>query len=186
MSLVKLNVFHWHITDSQSFPVQIPGFEDVANAGAYLPSLIYSAQDVADIISYAGERGIDVMLEIDTPGHTTAIGAAHPDFIACFDAVPWSPFANEPPAGQLRITESAVVNFTTSLFEAVAGMVKSQYVSTGGDEINQACYDNDTVTQQGLITAGQTFEEVLSSFVVANHKVLESAGKTPTVWEGEF
>lgn len=185
MSWVKLNQFHWHIVDSQSFPLQIPGFEELSAAGAYDNSSIYSPSDVSDVISYAAERGIDVLLEIDTPGHTSAIGESHPELIACKDATPWATYANEPPAGQLRITDDTVVNFTSSLFEALAGMVQSPYVSTGGDEVNAQCYTDDEQTQQALNSTGETFEQALSSFVGATHQVLADAGKIPVVWEGQ-
>lgn len=185
MSWVKLNEFHWHITDSQYFPLQLPGFESLASSSAYSPSSIYSAHDVAAIIAYAGARGIDVLLEIDTPGHTTSIGAAFPEFVACMDASPWATYANEPPAGQLRLTQGAVLNFTTSLFEALLDVVEGPYVSTGGDEVNLPCYEDDSVTQEALNASGQTFGEALNAFVGATHQVLANAGKTPAVWEGK-
>ena len=184
MSWVKLNQFHWHIVDSQSFPLQIPGFEELSASGAYDSSSVYSPSDVSDIISYAAARGIDVMLEIDTPGHTSAIGNSHPELIACKGATPWATYAAEPPAGQLRITDNSVVNFTTSLFSAVADMVQSPYVSTGGDEVNAQCYTDDEQTQQALNSSGQTIDQVLNSFVGETHKTLAGAGKTPVVWEG--
>ena len=126
------------------------------------------------------------MIEIDTPGHTSAIGESHPELIACKDATPWGNYAAEPPAGQLRIADSAAVNFTASMFEAVASMVQGSYVSTGGDEVNSQCYDDDTETQQALNSTGETITQALNSFVTATHQVLEDAGKTPVVWEGWF
>ena len=54
MSWVKLNQFHWHVVDSQSFPLQIPGFTDLAAKGAYSSSQVYTPNDVQDIIAYAG------------------------------------------------------------------------------------------------------------------------------------
>jgi hypothetical protein len=51
---LKINQFHWHATDSQSFPLEIPGFSEVAQKGAYSSSSIYSPEDIADIVSYAG------------------------------------------------------------------------------------------------------------------------------------
>ena len=50
----QLNQFHWHVVDSQSFPLQIPGFTDLAANGAYSPSQVYTPSDVKDIIAYAG------------------------------------------------------------------------------------------------------------------------------------
>ncbi|KAF5343330.1 hypothetical protein D9758_014191 [Tetrapyrgos nigripes] len=53
MSWVKINTFHWHIVDSQSFPLQLPEFPELAANGAYSPAMVYSAEDVKDIVSYA-------------------------------------------------------------------------------------------------------------------------------------
>ena len=53
-----MNQFHWHIVDSQSFPLQIPGFTDLSAKGAYSSSQVYSTKDVHDIVSYAGEVGL--------------------------------------------------------------------------------------------------------------------------------
>jgi hypothetical protein len=49
----KINTFHWHIVDSQSFPLVVPGFETLSNKGAYSADMIYSPKDVSDIVSYA-------------------------------------------------------------------------------------------------------------------------------------
>ena len=51
---MQINQFHWHIVDSQSFPLELPGFTDIAQKAAYSSSSVYSASDVADIVSYAG------------------------------------------------------------------------------------------------------------------------------------
>lgn len=137
MSLVKLNVFHWHITDSNSWPLHLLSHPDLSRA-AYSPEEIYSEDDVQEIIQYAGERGIDVVLEIDTPGHTATIALTHPDYIACFEG-DWANLAHQPPSGQLRFANESVTEWTAGLFESVAGLVESRYVGTGGDEVNEKC-----------------------------------------------
>jgi hexosaminidase len=90
----------------------------------------------------------------------------------------------EPPAGQLRFTNTATVNFTTDLLAAVARMFPSKYFSTGGDELNEACYAADTQTQQELNATGKTLEQALSEFTVSTHQALLKQKKTPVVWEG--
>ncbi|KAL5522576.1 hypothetical protein ACEPAG_8593 [Sanghuangporus baumii] len=183
MSWVKINTFHWHVTDSQSFPIQVPGFPELSAAGAYSNASIYTLDDVQDIVQYAGERGIDILVEIDSPGHSAAIGESHPEHIACFHASPWSSFAGEPPSGQLRITSSTTTNFTASLFSAVASIMPSSLLSTGGDEINIPCFDSDPETQMALNATGMTIEQALSNFTQATHGALIAAGKIPVVWE---
>ncbi|THH02698.1 hypothetical protein EW026_g230 [Hermanssonia centrifuga] len=183
MSWVKINQFHWHVVDSQSFPLQVPGFTDLASKAAYDSSSVYSPSDVADIVSYAGARGIDVMVEIDTPGHTSAISKAHPEHIACAEATPWATFANEPPAGQLRLASSETTKYTAGLLAAVAKMFPSTLFSTGGDELNTNCYAADANTQEDLVSTGQTLEQALNVFTQTTHKAIIAEGKTPVVWE---
>ncbi|CAL1713569.1 unnamed protein product [Somion occarium] len=183
MSLAKMSQFHWHATDSQSFPLVIPGFTEVAAKGAYSSLMSYSSKDIQDIVSYAGARGIDVLVEIDTPGHTAAITESHPEHIACSHASPWSQVAGEPPAGQLRFASSATANFTANLLTAAAKLFPSKFFSTGGDEVNTECYANDSQTQSILQSTGQTFEQALSGFMQTTQGALEKAGKTPVVWE---
>lgn len=50
----QMNQLHWHVVDSQSFPLEVPGFTDLAQKGAYDTSSVYSPSDVADIVSFAG------------------------------------------------------------------------------------------------------------------------------------
>jgi hexosaminidase len=91
-------------------------------------------------------------------------------------------YANEPPAGQLRLASPGTVNFTVGLLSAVAGMFPSTLFSTGGDEINARCYADDAQTQTDL--AGRTLEQALDAFTQATHGALRDLGKTPVVWEG--
>jgi hexosaminidase len=63
MASVKLNVFHWHATDSQSWPLSVPAFPDLAIVAADQEGS-YSAEDIDEIVGYAGDLGIAVMLEV--------------------------------------------------------------------------------------------------------------------------
>lgn len=68
MSYNKLNVFHWHLTDSQSFPLVLDSLPELAEKGAYVlqgKRLVYTKKDVQRIVKYARSRGIRVIPEID-------------------------------------------------------------------------------------------------------------------------
>jgi hypothetical protein len=91
------------------------------------------------LIHASSQRGIDVVLEIDTPGHTAIVAESHPDLIACYERTPFNTYAHQPPAGQLRFADSRVADFVSGVFTASAGLSGSRYFSTGGDELNVAC-----------------------------------------------
>ncbi|KAI0265648.1 N-acetylhexosaminidase [Gloeopeniophorella convolvens] len=171
-----LNTLHWHVSDSQSFPLQVPGFMELSQKGAYSSSSVYSPSDIGSIVSYAGA-------EIDMPGHTSVISASHPEHVACAEATPWSSFAAEPPAGQLRLATPATITFTKGLVTAVAKMFPSTLFSTGGDEVNTPCYAQDAETQAALGASGQSLAQALTAFADTMHDALRGEGKTPVVWE---
>ncbi|KAF8719743.1 hypothetical protein HU200_024496 [Digitaria exilis] len=77
MTFSKLNVLHWHIVDEQSFPIQIPSYPKLWN-GAYSYSERYTFDDAIDIVQYAEKRGVNVLAEIDVPGHALSWGVGYP------------------------------------------------------------------------------------------------------------
>jgi hexosaminidase len=183
MSWVKLNMFHWHASDSQSFPISTVEYPEVAEKGAHSLDQIYSPQDIQDVVSYAAARGIDVLMEIDVPGHAAAIAESHPEHIACAHATPWNDYGAEPPAGQIRIASAESVKFTMSLLASIAKRLPSKFFSTGGDEVNMDCYGIDLQTQTDLEASGRTLEQALEGFTRETHSTLASLGKTAVVWE---
>lgn len=81
MSYNKLNVFHWHIVDDNSFPYESSAFPKLSLKGSYHPTMVYSAYNIRKIIEYARIRGIRVIPEFDTPAHTTSWGQGHPELL---------------------------------------------------------------------------------------------------------
>ncbi|KAH9312869.1 hypothetical protein KI387_027904, partial [Taxus chinensis] len=68
MSYAKLNVLHWHIVDEESFPLEIPSYPGLWK-GSYTGWERYTFDDARDIVEFAKSRGINIMAEIDVPGH---------------------------------------------------------------------------------------------------------------------
>ena len=65
----KLNTLHWHITDSQSFPMVIESLPDMHYYGALSPKKVYNRADIQDIVEYGRVRGVRVLPELDAPAH---------------------------------------------------------------------------------------------------------------------
>lgn len=182
MAFTKMNFLHWHITDAQSWPLVIPALPELANAGAYSPGLVYSPSDLADIMQYGNDIGIETAIEIDTPGHTSSIWFSHPELITAFNTQPYYEHCAEPPCGSLKLNSSAVYSFLDTMFNDLLPRVSqySSYFHSGGDEVNVNAYllddtvrSNDTAVLQPL----------MQKFVDFVHGKIHAAGLTPIVWE---
>jgi hexosaminidase len=183
MAYNKFNRFHLHITDAQSWPLEIPAIPELAQKGAYHPSLTYTPADLREVQIYGGLQGVQVYLEIDMPGHTSSIWYSHPDLIASFNEQPnWSTYSAEPPSGTLKLNSSKVSNFTDKLFADLLPRVSpyTAYFHTGGDEVNFEAYLNDdTVNSKDILV----LQPLMQKFIDRNHAQIRAAGLTPIVWE---
>ena len=79
----KMNVLHWHVTDSQSWPLEVKSHPELAKNGAYSDEEIYSIKDVQKIIDFAADRGVRVIAEFDVPAHTDSIAPTYPEYMLC-------------------------------------------------------------------------------------------------------
>lgn len=146
MAYNKLNVFHWHIVDDHSFPYQSVKYPELTT-GAFHESMIYSQRDVATIIEYARQRGIRVMAEFDTPGHTRSWGASHPELLTKCGG----PYEGK--LGPINPIVDSNYDFIYSLFEEVFEVFPDKYFHLGGDEVGFECWE----TNQDIIDYMKTF-----------------------------
>ncbi|CUS12616.1 unnamed protein product [Tuber aestivum] len=183
LSWNKMNRLHLHVTDSQSWPLEIPALPDLAAKGAYADGLTYSPQDLQDILTWGRSRGVEVILEIDMPGHTTSIAEAYPELITGRDKQPdWVRYAAQPPSGSLKLRNPAVKKFLTTLFDDLLPRLRShsQYFHTGGDEVNKNVYNLDENIKSN---DPAVLQPALQDFVSHAHTELGRHGVTPLVWE---
>lgn len=183
LSYNKFNRLHIHITDSQSWPLEIPALPELAGKGAYGVGKTYSPETLAYIQDYGASRGVETILEIDMPGHTSAIWFAYPELVAAFNVQPnWGTYAAEPPSGTLKLNSSAVTAFLDKLFDDLLPRVSpySSYFHTGGDEVNLQAYTlDDTV----MSNSSAVLQPLMQAFVDRNHAKVRAAGLIPMVWE---
>ena len=81
LAMNKMNVLHWHIVDSYSFPFVSEAVPELSQKGSWAPDAVYTPADVAKVLSYASARGVRVVPELDAPGHGYAFGLAFPEMV---------------------------------------------------------------------------------------------------------
>ena len=127
MSATKMNVFHWHIVDDQSFPYESITYPDMSVKGAFDPyNHVYTSHDVQDIIAFARVRGIRVVPEFDSPGHTLSWGNAIPMLTPCYKGnVPNGQFGPIDPSNNVTYT------FWESFIKELATVFPDKYLHLG-------------------------------------------------------
>ncbi|WVZ56038.1 hypothetical protein U9M48_006624 [Paspalum notatum var. saurae] len=187
MAFNKLNVFHWHITDSQSFPIVLPSVPNLANLGSYSPAMRYTDQDVRRIVRFAEAFGIRVIPEIDMPGHAGSWAGAFPEIVTCANKF-WAPTARpalaaEPGTGQLNPLNPKTYRVVQDVLRDLANLFPDPYLHAGADEVNTACWEDDPVVQRFLADGG-SHDQLLELFLNATRPFLvHELNRTSVYWE---
>ncbi|XP_072526732.1 beta-hexosaminidase subunit alpha isoform X2 [Salminus brasiliensis] len=185
MAYSKFNVFHWHIVDDPSFPYQSYNYPDLSSKGAFHPMThIYTQSDVRRVIAHARLRGIRVIPEFDTPGHTQSWGKGQPDLLTpCYKGdVPSGTF------GPVDPTLSSTYQFMSGLFKEVKSVFPDSYVHLGGDEVDFNCWKSNPNVQAFMTKMGFGGDYTkLESYYIENIVNITTAlNKTPIVWQDVF
>ncbi|EDS44384.1 beta-hexosaminidase b [Culex quinquefasciatus] len=178
MAYNKLNVFHWHIVDDHSFPYQSERFPELSDRGAFHPSMVYSPDDVQRVIEEARLRGIRVMSEFDTPGHTRSWGVSHPELLTeCFDQYRGK-------LGPMDPTKEMTYAFLEELFREIVHVFPDQYVHLGGDEVGFECWaSNAEVMEYMKVNRLYSFEMLEEKFIQRIVDQIDALNRSSLVWQ---
>ncbi len=144
MAAVKLNVFHWHLTENQGFRIESKKFPKLHQLGS--DGLYYTQEQARELVAYAAERGIRVVPEFDMPGHSTAWLVGYPELAS----LP-GPYEIERRAGifdpTLDPTREEVYKFLDTFIGEMAAIFPDAYLHIGGDENEGKQWDRNPQIQ---------------------------------------
>jgi hexosaminidase len=171
MALSKLNVLHWHLDDSQSWPVHLKSYPMMTN-DAYSSRETYSTSDLQGVISYARARGVRVIPEVDMPGHAeSGWKQVDPSIVACANSW-WSNdnfalhTAVEPNPGQLEILNSKTYQVVENVYHELSSIFTDNFFHVGGDELQTGCYNLSTITTEWFAAnTSRTYADLLQYWV---------------------
>jgi hexosaminidase len=179
MALLKMNVFHWHLTEDQGWRIEIKKYPRLTEVGSHRPgtsktifgkthdgiphSGFYTQDEIRQIVAYAAERHITVVPEIEIPGHCTAALAAYPE-LSCtggpFEvATHFGIFSDIYCAGK-----EAVFTFLQDVLDEIMDLFPSPYIHIGGDEAPKVRWKTCPDCQRRLKAEGLKDEHALQGY----------------------
>ena len=171
MAAVKLNVLHWHLSDDQGFRVESKTFPKLAGMGS--EGHYYTQSEIRDFISYAHDRGIRVVPEFDTPGHSRSWFVGYPEL-----ASGPGPFTVENENGPSSVTDPTreeTYRFMDKFVEEMAKLFPDDYFHIGGDEVDGKFWDSNPKIQAFKQAHGMKSNQDLQAYY--NQRLQKSVEK---------
>ncbi|KAG5681027.1 hypothetical protein PVAND_010493 [Polypedilum vanderplanki] len=145
LAMVKLNTFHWHITDAQSFPLEIKSRPELTRLGAYSPDKVYTTSDIRDIVEFAKARGVRVIPEFDAPAHVGE-GWQESQLTMCYkdssQTVGWR--------GHFDPTKDELYNILEDIYKEIVESFKPIVMHMGGDEVAIDCWNTSQMIKDWM------------------------------------
>lgn len=206
-SLYKLNRFHWHLTDDQGWRIEIPEYPKLTTVGAvrsrsltindptqgaefyddteYGRGLFYTLDDLREIVAYAKARNIEIIPEVDMPGHMVAAIAAYPE-LSCDTTKKYEVRTTKGVSTEiLNVGKDEVIDFLKCVMGHVAEVFPYELVHIGGDECPTTAWQNNAdcsrrIAEEGLSGVNDLqpwLVEKIGSFLRDNY------GKRVLIWD---
>ncbi|MBJ6368066.1 beta-N-acetylhexosaminidase [Snuella sedimenti] len=143
MAMMKINVFHWHLTEGQGWRIEIKKYPKLAEVGSKVATGkeqqgYYTQDEIRDIVAYAKKLHIMVVPEIDVPGHSEAALIAYPE-MTCFGKAPETVMGFSP--NLFCGGKESTYAFIEDILDEVSELFPSKYIHLGGDEAPKANWD---------------------------------------------
>lgn len=149
LAMVKLNTFHWHITDSQSFPFVIKSHPEITKLGAYSPDKVYTPENVKEVIEFGKSRGVKVIPEFDTPAHIGE-GWQNTGLVICYKDPPmiaqWR--------GHFDPTKDELYDVLEDIYKEFVDAFTPSLFHIGADEVGIGCWNSSTAIKEWMTARG--------------------------------
>lgn len=222
LATYKFNTFHWHLTDDQGWRIEIKKYPELTKTGANRNGTLigrypgkgndnipyggfYTQEEIKEVIQYAKERYIEVIPEIEMPGHGSAAIAAYP-WLSCFPAKPTEIPANmisqksidQQKNGRIKLVQEtwgvfddvfcagkdSTFTFLQDVIDEVSALFPSKYIHVGGDESPKNHWEICPACQKRIKDNHlKDAHELQSYFVQRIEKYVNSKGKTIIGWD---
>ncbi len=201
ISAYKINYFHWHLTDDQGWRIEIKKYPKIQEIAAKRKETLvghyndqphqfdgkpyggyYTQAAIKDIIKYASTKGVEIIPEIDIPGHTAALISAYPE-LSCHKkqvdvATKWGVFFD------VLCPTDYTFSFLEDVFDEVMDLFPSKYIHIGGDECPKDQWKNSEFCQQLIAKKGLKNELGLQSYFIKRmESYLNKKGKQIIGWD---
>ena len=151
MARYKMNRFHWHLTEDQGWRIEIKKYPKLTDIGAWRESKVlawgdvkpdgkhyggfYTQEQIREVVAYAKERFIEIVPEIDIPGHSQAAVASYPEFLACdpeqkHEVWLWQGVSTD----VINVANPKAVQFAKDVIDELTELFPFGYIHLGGDE----------------------------------------------------
>lgn len=217
MARYKFNLFHWHLTDDEGWRIEIKSRPNLTKKGAYNVQRVgrfgtfspiqpdeprtyggfYTQDDIKEVIDYAAKRFVNIMPEVDVPGHSMAAVSSYPEISCTKEASTYEPHSGA--AGFMNWTKNGIIAtydntlcpanekayaFLDDVFGEIAKLFPFGYIHVGGDECAKNYWEKsrevkDLMKRENL----KTMEEVQSYFEKRVVKIVEAKGKKVIGWD---
>lgn len=201
LAMLKMNTFHWHLTEDQGWRVEIKAYPKLQEIAAYRNETLvghysdqphqfdgkryggyYTQEEVKDIVAYAQARHITVIPEIELPGHAQAAISAYPN-LGCTNeqvdvATKWGVFEH------IYCSKDETFTFLENVLDEVIQLFPSKYIHIGGDEAPKINWKNCEQCQNKIKTERLKDEHELQNYFITRiEKYLNSKGKKIIGWD---
>ncbi|UBM61025.1 beta-N-acetylhexosaminidase [Marinilongibacter aquaticus] len=185
MAMHKLNVFHWHLTDAPGWRIEIKKYPKLTAIGAIgdhshanTSAQFYTQAEVSEIVAYAAERHIEVVPEIDMPGHASAAVLAYPELSGGG--------TERHPNFTFNPGKEGVYAFLDDVLDEVVQLFPSKYIHIGGDEVSFGNAEWETLSEVKELMKRERLHdltEVEHYFIRRMQKKVHALGKVTLGWD---